>query len=146
MLLPSLCLALSFHAHALETPGADLWTGLLLGEIDTNNDSSVDSGEMDGGLAQAFSALDGDSSGSVSLEEVDSVKEEIAGTLGDTGAAVAVTLIKKLLKIEATKPLEAEAFKERGRSLFADLDADKSALVTEEELSALPAAVIKLLR
>jgi hypothetical protein len=131
---------------AIDVPGADLWTGLLLGEVDTNNDGNLDSGEMSDGLAKGFSALDSDFSGSIAMDEVDAVKEEISGTLGDTGAALAVTVIKKLLQVTAATPLDKDTFEKRGQSLFADLDTDQSALITPDELEALPVAVIKLLR
>lgn len=130
------------QARAIELPGSDLWTDLLLGEIDTNGDRIVDSGEWQGAVGNAFDALDPQRDGVLNAAKIDAVHNSIAGTLGEAGATFAIRIIKSLLGISDAKTVTREDFDARAAAIVQKLDDNEDAALDEAELKRMPIAFL----
>ncbi len=134
----------SFSPAAI--PGADLLVKLISKEFDTNGDEKIDAGEWQAGCLGGFDQMDANSDGSISVAEIDALKGPIAEELGDFGATVAVTLIKKILLAldkDGDMLISRKEYSDGCEAFFKKLDANGDGQISMAELADMP---VKLLQ
>lgn len=137
-------LALSVSAQAA-VPGADVLGTLISRHFDSNSDSTIDTGEWQGGMKASFADMDADSNGSLSAADIDGLQDSLKSEAGEIGAAVVVALIKQIvfsLDGDGDKLVSEKEFAEGGEAMFKKLDANNDGQASKEELADLPARLL----
>jgi Ca2+-binding EF-hand superfamily protein len=147
LLTASLLIAISSAAQ--DNPQA-LWDHAMqamIKQLDTNNDTKVDSGEWQSTLGRGFDALDQDRNGTVTTAEIQAVQKPLVQHIGELGSLAAVSIVTQLLGMTEKAPNCTRAdYDRRAQALFTKLDANTNAELDPSEFSALPQAIGDLLK
>lgn len=139
------CLLAGLHPALAALPGAEPLAKLIAKEFDTNSDDLLDAGEWQKGIADGFAKLDSNGDASIRSAEVDDLKDDIVGEVGDFAGVLIVGLIKQVLMAldnDGDKVVSREEYDKLATDIFTRLDGDKDASLTLPELAELP---VKLL-
>jgi hypothetical protein len=143
--LSALALCLLAAPVSAAVPGGEALADLITGEFDSNADALIDSGEWQSGIGSSFAKLDANGDGSISLDEADTLKSDVATQTGDLGAAVVVVLIRQVLAsldTDGDQLISRAEYDKLSQDIFAKLDADKNNALNRIELAELPLKII----
>ncbi len=114
---------------------------LVSGHFDLNSDGSIDTGEWQGGLDEAFDELDSDGDGTLAKDDLAGLKESLAQSYGEVAATVIAAAIGKAIEAfdaDRSQGVSREEFVAGCNAIFTKLDANADGTVTAGELLALP--------
>lgn len=138
-------IALTASLSHAAIPGTDALANLIMKQFDTNSDKLIDAGEWQNGISTSFENLDSNGDGSITAEEIDGIKSEIANETGDLASGLVVGIIKQIiftLDKDGDKAVSRKEYTEHSAAFFTKLDADSNGSLTQAELAELP---VKLL-
>jgi hypothetical protein len=126
-------------------PGADALAKLINSQFDLNTDQAIDADEWQSGISRSFNDMDSNSDGSLTPDEIDGLRGDIAKETGELSSGIVVAIIKQVILTfdkDGDMTVSHKEYDEPSEAIFKKLDADSNYSLSNAELANLPVKVI----